>query len=186
MADLDIAALRDRITNYRAVKWPSMSLPIDDVKTLLDAAEERDRLLEDIDAAVNEAERWSPSSTDLHGEVRKLVNELHDVHAQRDAILTAAQSVTAEGHCDGGDVVQILKAPWARLGELCVQMEGDGLGTVWREDRLRAQRDALLDLVRESMDLIDCAESSGEAFDVLSECWRAAADEAIAAAKETP
>lgn len=50
MSDLDIAALRDRITNYRAVKWPSMSLPIDGVQTLLDAAEERDRLRSQRDA----------------------------------------------------------------------------------------------------------------------------------------
>ena len=50
MSNLDIAALRDRITNYRAVKWPSMSLPIDGVQTLLDAAEERDRLRAQRDA----------------------------------------------------------------------------------------------------------------------------------------
>lgn len=40
MADLDIAALRKRIANYGAVDWPSMSLPIGDVRRLLDAAEQ--------------------------------------------------------------------------------------------------------------------------------------------------
>lgn len=129
MADLDIAALRKLLDDYRAGNDGSIDHGevefMAQADALLDAAEERDELREDNDAAAIEAERWSPSSTDLHGEVRKLVNELHDVHAQRDALLAAAQAVTAEGYCDGGDVVQILKAPWSKLGALCVQLEKD-------------------------------------------------------------
>lgn len=66
-SNLDIAALRDRITNYRAVKWPSMSLPIDGVQTLLDAAEERDQLRVRLGSLLAAAEKADDLIDDLMG-----------------------------------------------------------------------------------------------------------------------
>lgn len=53
-------------------------------------------IAEDAEEAVREAERWRPMSTDLHGTVRDMVNELHRLSAEVEQQRTRAEAAEAE------------------------------------------------------------------------------------------
>lgn len=53
-------------------------------------------IAEDAEAAAQEAERWRPMSTDLHGTVRDMVNELHRLSAEVEQQRTRAEAAEAE------------------------------------------------------------------------------------------
>jgi hypothetical protein len=90
----EIARLRAELASWRELAMPDE--PSDEAIGRLNSTHS------DYEAAATELERWRPSQTDLHGECRALVNELHDLRAVLELVagsLLAAQQKRGDAPC---------------------------------------------------------------------------------------
>lgn len=116
-----IEELRERLANYSKVKWPSMSLPVEQVTALIAAAEEnaelrklgermgsgwalveaeeltaeRDAALRERDEALAKSRIDEQQCDDMTAQAAKLAEECKHLRSQRDGLVEAAEALFA-------------------------------------------------------------------------------------------